>query len=342
MKGVFCPKCEEFTETTLEVEREIYNVRGEPVEIEANTTTCQRCKTKIFNEEVDSRNLEKAYKQYREKHNLLSPSDILTIREKYGLSQRALSRLLGWGEITIHRYENGSIQDNVHDSTLRFIENPENMRRLFETNRVKLPNHTAVRLEKIINAFIQEDEEKAFRTSFERLVSHRKVDLTSGFKSYELEKLKNMIVHLVSLLESVLKTKLNKLSWYCDFLYFKETSVSITGTQYIRLPYGPVPDKYDLITDMMCDEGLLKKMEVVFNAKEGIIGEEFTALVEPVEDIFSEKELQVINFVADTFRNYTSKRIMDKSHKELAYIKSNNGDIISYDYAKELSISLPK
>ena len=340
MKGNFCPNCEEYTETTFGVENEVYNVRGEPTEIEAEVVTCQKCREKIFNEERDSRNLEKAYSQYRKKHNLLSQSEIRTIREKYGLSQRALSRLLGWGEITIHRYENGAIQDNVHDSLLRFIEDPENMQRLSEANRNKLPSYVVARLENKIASFLEEDKEQAFQVSFERYVSHQHVDSTSGFKEYDLEKLENMILYLVKRLDGVLKTKLNKLLWYCDFLNFKETSLSISGSQYLRLQYGPVPNNYDFITDMMRDEGLLDKMEVIFNARAGVVGEEFTALAEPQEDMFSEKELQVMNFVADTFRNYTSKRIMDKSHQETAYTKCEDGDIISYEYAKELSLSI--
>jgi len=342
MKGDFCPNCEEYTEATLGVKKEVYNVRGEPIKIEAEVAVCQKCEEKIFDEERDSRNLEKAYSYYRQKHNLLSPDEIRTIREKYGLSQRALSRLLGWGEITIHRYENGAIQDNVHNSTLRLIEDPENMQKFFEVNRSRLPSYTAARLEKRIASFLQEDKEQTFQVSFERLVSHQHVDLTSGFKEYDLEKLKNMILYLVKRLDGVLETKLNKLLWYCDFLHYKETSVSITGSQYIRLPYGPVPNNYERIIGIMQPE-LLDKDEIPFNTKEGIVlGKQFTALVEPDESIFSEKESQVMNFIADTFRNDTSTSIMNKSHQETAYLNCEDGDIVSYEYAKELSLSLTK
>jgi len=341
MNKVLCPNCEEYADVKLGVEKEVYNVRGEPIEIEAEVAICQKCRNKIFDEERDSRNLEKAYSQYREKHNLLSPNEIRTIREKYGLSQRALSRLLGWGEITVHRYENGAVQDNVHESLLRLIEAPQNMQKFLEANRDKLPSYTVARLEKRIASFLQEDEEQVFQASFERLVSHQHVDLTSGFKEYDLEKLKNMILYLVKRLDAVLETKLNKLLWYCDFLHFKETSVSITGAQYIRFPYGPVPNKYDFITDFMQDEGLLDKDEIPFNTKEGIVlGKQFTALVKPDKNIFSEKEIQVMDFVADTFRDYTSTGIKEKSHQETAYLKCKDRDIMSYGDAKELSFSL--
>jgi len=341
MKGDFCPNCEEYTEATLAVEKEIYNVRGEPIEIEAEVAICQKCGEKIFDEERDSRNLEKAYSQYRENHNLLSPDEIRKIREKYGLSQRALSRLLGWGEITIHRYENGAVQDNVHNSLLHFMEEPETMQKFLEANRNKLPSYTAARLETRIASFLQEDKEQAFQVSFERLVSHQHVDLTSGFKEHDLEKLKNMILYLVKHLDGVLKVKLNKLPWYCDFLHFKETSVSITGAQYVRLPLGPVPDHYELIFANMIHEGLLNKSEILYQTKGGErLGEEYTTLVEPDESLFSEKEVQVMNFIADTFRNYTSTAIKDKSHQETAYKKCKDRDIMSYGDAKELSLSL--
>ena len=343
MKGDFCPNCEEYTEVTFGVEKEVYNVRGEPIEIEAEVAICQKCGSKIFDEERDSRNLEKAYNQYRQKHNLLLPDKIRTIREKYGLSQRALSRLLGWGEITIHRYENGAIQDNAHDKLLRLIENPQNIQRFFEANRDKLPSFTTARLEKRITSFLQEDKEQAFQVSFERLVSHKQVDLTSGFKEYNLEKFKNMILYLVKRQGGVLKTKLNKLLWYCDFLYFKESSVSITGAQYVRIKLGQVPDHYELIFANMIHEGLIDKNEIPFQTKDGTQqGEEFTTLVEPDKSLFTEKEIQVMDSIADTFREDTSTSIMEKSHREAAYLKCEDGDIISYEYAKDLSLSLPE
>jgi len=342
MSMVICPTCEEYTEAMLGVEKEVYHVRGEPIEVESKIAVCQKCGNKIFDEERDSRNLEKAYSRYRDEHKLLPPAEIRKLREKYGLSQRALSRLLGWGDITIHRYENGAIQDNVHDSTLRLIENPEIMYKLFKANRNKLPSYTVARLEKRIADFLQEDDEKTFQVSFERLVSHRCVDLTSGFKEYDLEKLKNMILYLVKRLDGVLKTKLNKLLWYCDFLHFKETSVSITGGQYVRLQYGPVPNNYDLITDIMQREGLLDKNEITFDASRGVVGEQLTALAEPHEALFFQEEITVMNFVADTLREYTSTGITEMSHQETAYRKCKDGDTISYKYAKELTLSLDK
>jgi len=117
--------------------------------------------------------------------------------------------------------------------------------------------------------------------------------------------------------------------------------VSISGAQYLHLQYGPFPDNYDLITGMMLRERLLDKEEILFDGKEDIVAEKLIALVEPDTSIFSEKEIEVINFVSDIFRDYTATMIKNKSHQETAYIKSEDGEIISYKYATELSLSLP-
>lgn len=50
---------------------------------------------------------------YRKKKNLLTSSEIITIREKYGVSQKDFSEILGWGKATITRYENHQVQDVV-------------------------------------------------------------------------------------------------------------------------------------------------------------------------------------------------------------------------------------
>jgi hypothetical protein len=39
----------------------------------------------------------------------------------YGLSQTTFSRWLGWGDITVHRYESGSPQDSAHNETLMLL-----------------------------------------------------------------------------------------------------------------------------------------------------------------------------------------------------------------------------
>ena len=124
MRRVYCPTCDRYTIASIVSRKETFNVKGEDIAVESSVLVCDKCKQDIFDEELDEKNLELAYTEYRKKHNLLLPTEIKGIREKYGLSQRSLGRLLEWGEITVNRYENGAIQDAVHDDVLKFISNP--------------------------------------------------------------------------------------------------------------------------------------------------------------------------------------------------------------------------
>jgi putative zinc finger/helix-turn-helix YgiT family protein len=329
-----------YTKANIISKEETFNVKGENIVVDSSLLVCNRCNQDIFNEELDEKNLELAYSVYRKKHNLLMPSDIKEIREKYGLSQRSLGRLLEWGEITVNRYENGAIQDAPHNDILKFISNPDNMLEIYERNNSLLPLYVRKSLKKRINELMQEQAEPHFRSSLERyLLSNKVADEFSGYKEFDLSKMTNMILYITQFLKDVFKTKINKLLWYVDFLHFKEYSVSISGSNYFHLPYGPVPDNYDLIIGVMMYERLLEKEEITF--EEGkIVGEKLIALAEYDSSCFRASELKVMDCVIEYFKEFSSGQISNKSHQEEPYKNTNENEKISYELSSELSLSL--
>lgn len=54
--------------------------------------------------------------------------------------------------------------------------------------------------------------------------------------------------------------------------------------------------------------------------------------------IFSEKELETLNFLLDKFKDSTSKELFDLTHKEVAYKQTKHNECISYDFAKDIKI----
>ena len=132
--NLYCPNCGDFTRARLITKDEEYEVKGDKFSIKAEVFSCTRCNEEIFDEERDSLNLNKVYDLYRKKYNLLTTDEIKNLREKYGLSQRAISRLLGWGEVTYSRYENGAIQDIAHNEVMELIDSPENMLEIYKKN----------------------------------------------------------------------------------------------------------------------------------------------------------------------------------------------------------------
>ena len=87
---------------------------------------------------MNKQNLLDARNVYRKAHGLLTSSEIVSIREQYGLSQSDLALLLNWGEVTISRYESKAIQDEAYDNILRGIqENPLLAYEYLEKNKSK-------------------------------------------------------------------------------------------------------------------------------------------------------------------------------------------------------------
>jgi putative zinc finger/helix-turn-helix YgiT family protein len=138
IKQYYCDACDKDVLTEVIKRSEVLPVKGERVDVEASVRVCRTCGGDISDESLDGETLEKAYRIYRVRHGLLGPAEIRRLREKYGMSQRSLSILLDWGEVTIHRYENGSLPDAAHNQVLTFLEDPSNMRKVFLQNKDRL------------------------------------------------------------------------------------------------------------------------------------------------------------------------------------------------------------
>jgi len=347
MKTLFCPHCEVEREVTIREGEEIFNVRGEPISVLSKVAICGHCGKELVDEELESENFERAYRDYRKNHDLLSPREIRGIRERYGLSQRALAKLLRWGEVTINRYENGAIQDKVHDDMLRFIGNPRNMWDVYERNADALPPRRAKRLQERIEAALQGEVEAEFEQSLQRVLGEREPDEMNGFRRFNLDKMENLILFFASSVNHAFKTKMTKLLWYADFLCFNDTSRSITGSPYLAYKLGPVPDNYDLIFGDMQRRGVLDVQEEVFETSqigEGFCGERIVARQEYDPEAFSPDELRCAERVAEEFKDLSATATVKRAHQEEAYKRvykeGARSEQIPYTLAETLSISL--
>lgn len=333
---MFCPYCEKDQKIISLEKSEILHVKGEPVKYVAKVYKCTFCKGEFTTTELEEENFVKAYDLYREKHHLVTPEKIKKIRKNYELSQKDFSRFLGWGEITIHRYESGGLQDNAHNDLLILVEDPQNALKIFEQNKDRLDIHVASRLEKRIEELIGAEKSTiAFPLSYSLFYRELKPTIENGYKSFDIEKTENLILYIAEKCDGVFKTVLNKLLWYADFKHFKEHTIGITGLRYINLPYGPVPENYNLFTWKLEMEGRIESQEVVF---EEYSGEKFIAKEKVNMEIFDKNEKNTINFIIRCLCHFGAKKISKRSHREKGYMETFKKQIIPYTFAKDLSI----
>ncbi len=89
----------------------------------------------IFDRDIEIENDIRLYDLYKSQEGLLTTADIKNIRNKYQMNQKEFSKALGLGEITIHRFENGSIQTQAVDSIIRLSKNPDIMSEFLLKNK---------------------------------------------------------------------------------------------------------------------------------------------------------------------------------------------------------------
>ena len=113
--------------------------KDEHVEYVVEYQFCEH--TGDFFEEEDQlkRNFLAMKNAYREKVGLLTTKQISEIREKYGITRRDLSLLLGWRTKEITHYEECQVQDSAHEMILRKLDSdPDWFVQLLEEGKEKL------------------------------------------------------------------------------------------------------------------------------------------------------------------------------------------------------------
>ena len=331
----YCEECGREVETKVITKRESYDVCGESIEVDAQILVCAECGEEFYCEELDNATLIRAYNEYRRKHKLLLPEEIKKIREQYGLSQRSFAKLLNWGDKTICRYENGSIQDKAHNSLLLFLREPENMRTYLTENEIVLDERQKAKLLNTVDKLEHNTEYRAGRRFFE-LFFPRIPSEENGFKGFDYEKLCAMVLFFAHKSTGLLKTKLMKLLNYSDMVFYKENGISISGLRYAHLPYGPVPDNFDMILGKMAADHLAH-IEVIYDGayeKHQVIPE-----CDVPEGVLSDSEVEMLNRIYEKFKSFGSVEISDYSHKEKGYNATKTGQIISYAYAVDIQLN---
>ena len=331
----FCEECGKEVETRVVTKQESYSVCGENIEVDAEVLICAECGEEFFCEELDGKTLNNAYDKYRRKHKLLLPKEIKDIREQYGLSQRGFAKLLNWGDKTIYRYENGSIQDKAHNSLLLFLREPENMKTYITENEIILDDKQKKRLGETVEQLIENKEYHQERRLLNMFFMTPPSE-ENGYRVFDFEKFSAMVLFFANKSERLLKTKLLKLLNYSDMVFFKENGISISGAKYVHLPYGPVPQNFDLLFGTMSATHVAH-IEVEYEG--GYENHEVIPECEVPKNVLSEKELEVLERVYNKFKNYGSVEISNYSHNEKGYTMTNQGEVIPYSYAKYIELN---
>lgn len=135
---MLCDACGDDREFAPQTKPRKVSVRGEDISVLEPVLVCPVCgeTQPDLRDGIDSLRL--AYDEYRRRHNLLTPERIHAIREQFGLSREAFAAVLGMSPATLYRYEDGALQDDLHDTLIGACDNPATMARLVHRRRQHL------------------------------------------------------------------------------------------------------------------------------------------------------------------------------------------------------------
>lgn len=138
IKKMSCPDCEKVVEVS-QIEKETNVVINEKsVSFMTPMYKCLKCGAEFQSMEQLEKSLKLGRQAAEKNQNELTPEKIIAIREKYNASQKAFAIILGMGELTINKYEQGEKPSSSNRMLLLLSDDPACFYKMYEINKNKI------------------------------------------------------------------------------------------------------------------------------------------------------------------------------------------------------------
>lgn len=199
----------------------------------------------IFDRNIEIENDQRLYDIYKKQNNLLTNTEIKKIRQKYELTQKEYALVIGVGEITVHRFEKGSIQTEAVDSIMRLSNDPDNMSFLLLQNRKNIG-------EKLYNTLLDKIKElqilkrhaivdiNKFDLEVLKFEEESAIDVAKNIINIYNSKVDELVRNYDITPEYITNLKLQKLLYFVQALCLMIFGKKAFSEKILAWPYGPV------------------------------------------------------------------------------------------------------
>ncbi len=182
------------------------------------------------------------------------------------------------------------------------------------------------------NKEIKTEEEKKISKDNERISKPR----------LQISKFKNILLYILERCAgkpNVGETVLYKLLYFSDFNYYELYEEQLTGALYRKLPFGPVPQKFDTIINQMIEKGQVQRVKTEYH---GYTQTRYLPLEKADLSTLKASEKDVIDKVIEQMSDWSASMISEYSHKDLPWEVTDEGKNISYElvFYRELPYSV--
>ncbi|OGC04848.1 repressor protein [candidate division WOR-1 bacterium RIFOXYA12_FULL_43_27] len=230
-----------------------------------------------------------------------------TLREKAGLSQEEIAKILDISRTAISQIEN-------------------NERGVSSLELAAFSEAFKVSTDYILG--LEEELEVALPKEDDRL---RKQSMRISVPKLNLGKFKQVLLYLLERCAgkpNIGETVLYKLLYFIDFNYYETYEELLTGAKYIKNKYGPTPIEFVKIIDQMEDKGEIR----IIRDKYGPYSQKrYIPLVKADLSQLKASEKEVIDRVIMAHSDKNAKEISNYSHEDLPWKATKDKDVIDYE-----------
>ena len=223
---------------------------------------------------------------------------IMELRKAKGLSQEELAKDLGIPRTSMVQLEQGN----------RGVD-------ALELHRL------SILLEFSLDEFLSKDYNRSSPEILKRI----------SIPELNIPKFKNVLLYVLERCAgkpNVGETVLYKLLYFSDFNYYELYEDHLSGASYRKLPYGPVPKKFEPIVNTMITNGELKRIKTEYFDKTQT---RYIPLIKPDLTMLRASEKEVIDRVIEQMSDWSASAISNYSHNDMPWKASKEGEEINYE-----------
>ena len=285
MKKGYCENCDNIVDYEVKEREDIVEIRGKEYKYKKIQGYCKKCNEEVSANEITDENLRRMDYAFRSAENIITIEEINDILIKYKIGKKPLSKLLGWGEVTITRYLDGDMPTKLYsDELFKLSNNIGYMEHILEKNKSNIT-------------------EKAYKTT-KNIIQKLKTNVVKNQIINEIELIAEYIIYIG---KEITPLALQKILYYAqgfyktffgEFLYKEDCEAWVHGPVYTN-----IYEKYK-----------------IYGSSNIPINIEYD-----IEDILNEDKKELLDVIVKCFGYYNGKALEKMTHFELPWMKARRG-----------------
>lgn len=235
---------------------------------------------------------------------------IKNVREKAGMTQEDLARILGISRPAVTDIEQGR-------------------RRVSSDELVHLSKALGVSTDSILGLHSEPEIRVEKKTKRARPDIQPTIRISVPQKN--VAKFKEVLLYVLGCVgakPNIGETVIYKLLYFIDFDYYERYEEQLIGATYQRNHFGPTPMEFGtLVEDMISSREVARIQKPYFTFQQ----KKYLPLREPDLSRLNARELDVINDVLRRLSDMSAKQISEYSHKDVPWLTTGDGAIIPYE-----------